>query len=162
MALYWSGARVKVRYEDGYSDDERDCPKDTIVIVMKPGQEDDPSFVRAVRHVVALRTLEHEMGHEDEPGCEDVATGEKDEASRGREDQAAFEAERRFVERFLDDEERNLDETLLGRADELAEEDPFSLGDLFGREACGDWGGCHERYPMQIVIEHCDEMVIGR
>ena len=82
MALYWSGARVKVRYEDEFREDERDCPEDTIVIVMKPGQADDPSFVRAVRHVVALRTLENEMDRGEGRARDEKAGGR--EGHRGR------------------------------------------------------------------------------
>ena len=163
MALYWSGARVKVRYESDFGEDERDCPKDTIVIVMKPGQEDDPSYVRAVRHVVALRTLESEMGHGDEGGPEGERTEEGDGGSERREDQAALEAERRFVETFLSEGELDLGEALFGCADGLDDEEPFPLRDFLERGACGSCG-CGDwpmRHPMQIVIEHCDEMVIG-
>ena len=162
MALYWSGARVKVRYEDEFREDERDCPEDTIVIVMKPGQADDPSFVRAVRHVVALRTLENEMDRGEGRAHDEKAAGEKDTGDARREDQAAFEAERRFVEAFMAEEERGTDEALFGRGgNDEYEEDPFSLRDLFEREACGSCGDWPVRHPVKIVIEHCDEMVIG-
>ena len=162
MALYWSGARVKVRYERDFGEDERDCPEDTIVIVMKPGQEDDPSYVRAVRHVVALRTLESETGHGDERGPGDESAGERDDERPPRDDRDALEAERRFVETFLSEGELDLGEALFGCADGLDDEEPFPLRDFLERGACG---GCCEdwpvRRPMQIVIEHCDEMVIG-
>lgn len=162
MALYWSGARVKVRYEDEFREDERDCPEDTIVIVMKPGQADDPSFVRAVRHVVALRTLENEMGRDEEQTHDEKTADEKDKEDARREDQAAFEAERRFVEAFMAEEERGMDEALFGRGEDGEYgEDLFSLRDLFESEACGGCGNWLGRHPMQIVIEHCDEMVIG-
>lgn len=163
MALYWSGARVKVRYESDFGEDERDCPKDTIVIVMKPGQEDDPSYVRAVRHVVALRTLEGEMDRNEERAHDVEAAGEKDKEDERREDQAVLEAERRFVETFLSEGELDLGEALFGCADGLDGEEPLPLRDFLERGACGscgcvDWPMCH---PMQVVIEHCDEMVIG-
>ena len=60
------------------------------------------------------------------------------------------------------EEERGTDEALFGRGgNDEYEEDPFSLRDLFEREACGSCGDWPVRHPVKIVIEHCDEMVIG-
>ena len=108
MALYWSGARVKVRRERELTEEDQGYPEDTMVIVMKPGQENDPSFARAVRHVVTLRTLEHERegraalhGHGTKGnGDEPVRPSEKNRSCEEREE---IEAERRFMETFLDD-----------------------------------------------------------
>lgn len=192
MALYWSGARVKVRYEDGMREDELDYPEDTLVIVMKPGQEGSPSFARAVRHVVTLRTIEEEVGREAEreawpraSAAHEVAAREAEDretakrnrpAARGGErergsgvgSQAELEAERRFVETFLADDELGLglgDETLFGMGP-LDEDLPLLMRDLIGHETCpnrcgGACGGWPERGMVQLVVEHCDKLVVG-
>lgn len=192
MALYWSGARVKVRYEDGMREDELDYPEDTLVIVMKPGQEGSPSFARAVRHLVTLRTIEEEMGREAEREAwprasaahevaareaEDRETAKRDRpAARGDErergsgvgSQAELEAERRFVETFLADDELGLgfgDEALFGMGP-LDEDLPLLMRDLIGHETCpnrcgGACGGWPERGMVQLVVEHCDKLVVG-
>lgn len=166
MALNWSGAHVRVRYENEVPEDERDCPGDTIVIVMRPGQESDPSFVRAVRDVVTLRTFDYQCGISgpgSAPEPERAASeGEKDgapDAPREDGDREALEAERRFVEAFLGDEGALPGEDRLGPAggwDDLG----LSLDDLLGDgcAGCGDWA---RRRTVQLVIGHCDEVVVG-
>ena len=195
MALYWSGARVKVRRERELTEEDRGYPEDTMVIVMKPGQENDPSFARAVRHVVTLRTLEHERksGYGGRHG-EAMRPSEKD---RGDEEREEIEAERRFMETFLDDGGLGFGEPYgcgpygfggscghggLGgpcRPGEFGGEDsceedwtPFDdelsnfFHDLLDHDACifpgGDsCTGGRERGMVQLVIEHCDRLVVA-
>lgn len=145
MALYWSGAHVAVRYEDGRAEDERDYPADTIVFVMRPEQAGDPEFARAVRHVVALRTAGHGDGSHGEPAGGQPSA--RDDAERG--------AEGRFLENFLGGPD-------VCGADEGSPADEEGLDDLLR-----DWGmlygGCagfSEPPLVQLVINHCDDLVV--
>ena len=178
MALYWSGARVKVRRERELTEEDRGYPEDTMVIVMKPGQENDPSFARAVRHVVTLRTLEHERksGYGGRHG-EAMRPSEKD---RGDEEREEIEAERRFMETFLDDGGLGFGEPCgpcrpgeFGGEDSCEEDwTPFDeelpdfLRDILEHDVCifpgGDpCSGGHERGMVQLVIEHFDRLVVA-
>lgn len=147
MGLYWRRARVGVRFEDRQREDERDYPADAIVIAADPERAADPAFARDVRRIVMMRTLEHAV--EDGPEA-----GEGDEG-------ATQAAERAFLEHFLDEEEGGGGQGVPGCEpawDELADALAGSAGGLgwYAREV-----GCPGGPAVQLIVNRCDEVIVG-
>lgn len=171
MALYWPEAQVAVVSEEARGQgSERDLPPEVVVILLRAGQEECPEFVSGVRELVEGRTMAHrcrtlesiyELGTEmGEPEGSEGTEGEKDEPSQ---------AEARLRERLMETwGAERADGT--GPADDPADDE-----DLWGWERClegsgvsggvlgslthvGEWGAPE----TQVVINHCDEVVISR
>lgn len=162
MALYWPEARVAVTSANAEgAHGEKDWPPEVLVVLMREGQQECPEFVEAVRDLVASRTMErrcraldalYELGTlVPEPEGEDVDEGEE-----------ASESQRA---------EARLREQLADHADNSSEADGEDTDDLWGWEHSaigmgslgmppnlGSWGTSDP----QVVINHCDEVVVSR
>ena len=139
MALNWPDARVAVRFEREPREDEKGYPPDTIVVVMRPDQVDDPGFVREMRRIVATRSIEREYERRAETGRDD---------GRGREEEIS-EEERRFVDHFLGDDEA-FDDGVPEFLDDL-------LDESLGVPSWTPWQGS----ATQLVIGRCGQVVVG-
>lgn len=138
MALNWPDARVAVRFEREAREDEKVYAPDTIVVVMRPDQVDDPGFVREMRRIVAARSIEREFERHSERARHDGA------------DDETCEEERRFVSNFLGADGGIEDDSLPEFLDDL-------LDETFGVPCWTPWQGMATR----LVIGHCDQVLVS-
>lgn len=138
MALNWPDARVAIRFEREAREDEKGYPPDTVVVVMRPDQVDDPGFVREMRRIIAERSIEREYERRTE--AEQRAHG----------DDEVCEEERRFVSNFLGEDEALEDDSLPEFLDDL-------LDETFGVPSWTPWRGA----ATHLVIGRCDQVVVS-
>lgn len=157
MALYWPEARMTVECADAASQGDHGKARDKdgdLVITMRPEQADDPSFVGEMQRLVVTRGLERmrmayerliegwEHGKVPTPTRKDVA------------DERLGEAERRF--------ERNFMKGLADRdeGDAEARDEAPSLDEVLESYLRSET--YREGSPLvQVVVQHCDEVVVG-
>ena len=138
MALNWPDARVAIRFERETREDEKGYPPDTVVVVMRPDQVDDPGFVREMRRIIAERSIEREYERRTEAG------------QRTHGDDDVCEEERRFVSNFLGEDEALEDDSLPEFLDDL-------LDETFGVPSWTPWRGT----ATHLVIGRCDQVVVS-
>lgn len=138
MALHWPDAGVAIRFEREAREDEKGYPPDTVVVVMRPDQVDEPSFVREMRRIVATRSIEREYERR-------ASTGSVDEGDREVSDE-----ERRFVTNFFGEDEDLDDSGLPEFLDDL-------LDESLGVPSWTPWQGA----AVHFVIGRCEQVVVG-
>ena len=164
MALYWPEARVAIvcsGAEDAGGG--KDWPPEVLVVLMREGQQDCPEFVNAVRDLVGSRTMEHRCRALDalyELGTV-VPEPEGGNESAGEDPSEAQRAEAALREKLkegprgagADEEQAGDDEDIWGwgRYPSM----PESLSAL---AHLGEW----DAPETQVVINHCDEVVVSR
>lgn len=159
MALYWPEARVAVACEGASRTCEQDdWPPEVVLVSMREGQEEQPEFVEAVRSLVLERTWERRR----------EAAMELCELSLGMPEPRGGELREGAEPTPGDRAEARLREALLGKG-ERAGDEPGGIGDERLWEGGGwdvpavplgiaDWGALG----AQVVIHHCDEVVVTR
>lgn len=141
MALNWPDARVAIRFEKEPREDEKNYPPDTLVVVMRPDQVDNPAFVREMRRIVAARLIEREY---------EMTERDDSENARGSDGGETCEEERRFVRNFLGEDEDPEEDGLPEFLDDL-------LDETYGIPSWTPWQGM----ATHLVIGRCGQVVVG-
>lgn len=180
MALYWPEARLAVACGEVRGGAAEAMPG-TLVMTMRPEQADDPEFAEAIRQLIMARTLSRERGTQDGSGevggtrpGHSAEDGARAEARAGEDELLA--AERRFERSFMGvvgaPGSAGMPEP---RAYRSAGEEPGAdegpgMEDLEAALRDGlenGWAGSFDEIPwereplVQVVVGHCDEVVVG-
>ena len=163
MALYWPEARLAVECAEVRGHTAEKTPG-VLVITMRPEQADDPEFAEAVRSLIMARTLERERdvleglsGWREDQGTRHGSGNETEDD----EDRLA-DAEKRFEERLMDAEtgpEGTTGDDAGARdsdSEGMPEDDPLAGW----REPLSESLWSSEPL-VQVVVGHCDEVVVG-
>lgn len=150
MALYWPEACVAVTSAEAMGAEE--WPSEVIVVLLRPGQEDDPSFVETVRELVRERALERRRDSLEQlwevcRGLGEVRGGEL------RGDEEATDAQRA--------EARLRELVCAGERDEPQWRDHEA--DLGGYEDVLAWGPMDWRLAgpeRQVIVGRCERLVV--